>query len=245
MFRMIGVIFKRELMSYFATPIAIIFLTVFLVLNGLFTFKLQNFFQQGQADLRGFFLWHTWLYLFIVPAISMRLWAEERLSGSIELLLTLPVTVAQAMIGKFLAAWAFLGLALVLTFPIVLTVLYLGNPDMGVVCAGYIGSFLMAGAFLAVGICVSAATSNQVISFVVATAISLIFVLLGFQPVIEVISAVLPASLGNELVNLSFPFHFEGIQRGVISVSDIMYFISLISFGLIAGVVIIDRKKAD
>lgn len=245
MSRMITVICRRELVSYFATPIALIFLTVFLVLNGLFTFKIQGFFEQGQADLRGFFVWHTWLYLFIVPAISMRLWAEERRSGSIELLLTLPVTIAEAMIGKFLAAWLFIGLALLLTFPMVITVLYLGNPDLGAIFAGYLGSFLMAGAFLAIGICVSAATSNQVISFVVATTISLVFVLLGFQPVIDIVGSILPGNLGSELVNLSFPYHFEGIQRGVITFSDIIYFVSLICFGLAAGVVIVDRKKAD
>ncbi|MCB0324937.1 MAG: ABC transporter permease [Bdellovibrionales bacterium] len=238
-------IVKRELKGYFATPIALIFLTVFLVLNGFFTFKLGRFYELGQADLRAFFVWHPWLYLFIVPAISMRLWAEERRSGTIELLLTLPVSMIEAMLGKFTAAWLFIGLALALTLPIVFTVIYLGEPDLGVIVAGYIGSFLMAGAFLAVGCAVSAATSNQVISFVVATAICLILILLGFDPVIEMLSGALPQVLTEQLVNLSFPYHFEAIQRGVVNLADLVYFVTIITFALLTGVIILDRKKAD
>ena len=169
---------KRELQSYFATPIALIFLCVFLVLSGFFTFKLGGFYSIGQADLRAFFVWHPWLYLFIVPAISMRLWAEERGSGTIELLLTLPVSIAEAMLAKFFAAWVFLGLALFLTFPMIFTVCYLGEPDLGVIIASYIGSFLMAGAFLAIGCAVSAFTKNQVISFVISTTVCLFFILM-------------------------------------------------------------------
>lgn len=239
------VILKREFGSYFSTPIALIFLTVFLVLNGFFTFRLGNFYEQGQADLRSFFVWHAWLYLFIVPAISMRLWAEERRSGSIELLLTLPVNLFDAMLGKFLAAWAFLGFALFLTFPIVLTTCYLGDPDLGVVAAGYIGSFLMAGAFLSIGCCVSALTSNQVISFVVATSICLVFILLGFDPVISLLAQIFPSGFVDQVVNLSFPYHFEAIQRGVVNLADFVYFASIIIFSLLAGVIIIDRKKAN
>ena len=238
-------IFFRELRSYFATPIALIFLTVFLVLCGFFTFKLGNFYQQGQADLRSFFVWHSWLYLFIVPAVSMRLWAEERRSGTIEMLLTLPVSLFEAMLGKFLAAWAFIGLALLLTFPLVITVSILGDPDMGVILAGYVGSFFMAGAFLAIGCCVSAITSNQVISFVIATAICLSLILLGFDPVVSMLLEVFPKSFADQLVNLSFPYHFEAIQRGVIDLSDFVYFLSIIVFALFSGVIIIDRKKSD
>lgn len=239
------IIVKRELRSYFSTPIALIFLTVFLALSGFFTFKLGRFYELGQADLRPFFVWHPWLYLFIVPAISMRLWAEERKSGTIELLLTLPVSLFEAMMGKFLAAWAFLGLALLLTFPMVLTVLYLGEPDLGVIIAGYVGSFLMAGTFLAIGCCVSAATENQIISFVVTTAICLFFVMLGFEPVVDTLVEYFPSSWVDQLTNLSFPYHFEAIQRGVIDLRDLVYFFSVMLVSLLSGVIIIDRNKAE
>lgn len=240
----ITIIFKREFRSYFSTPIALIFLTVFLVLNGFFTFKLGRFFEAGQADLRAFFLWHPWLYLFIVPAVSMRLWAEEKKSGTIELLMTLPVTLFEASLGKFLAAWTFIGLALLLTFPIVGTVLYLGSPDIGVIIASYIGSFLMAGAYLAVGCAVSAATNSQVISFVVSTSICLCLILLGFEPVIDALQGVFPQAIVDQLTNLSFPYHFEAIQRGVIDFRDILYFFSLILMSLFVGAVVLDRSKA-
>lgn len=238
-------VMKREFYSYFASPLALIFLTVFLMLNGFFTFKLGGFYEQGQADLRPFFIWHPWLYLFIVPAISMRLWAEERKTGTVELLFTLPVTLFQAMAGKFVAAWVFMGLALLLTFPIVLTAAYLGDPDMGVIAASYVGSFLMAGAFLAIGTCVSAATNNQVISFVVATAISLVFILFGFEPVVAMLLRVFPQGFVDQLTNLSFPYHFEAIQRGVIDFRDVLYYLSVMLFGLFAGTIILDRAKAS
>jgi len=240
----IGIIFKREFRSYFATPIALIFLTVFLVLNGFFTFKMGRFFEAGQADLRAFFLWHPWLYLFIVPAVSMRLWAEEKKSGTIELLMTLPVSLFQASVGKFLAAWAFIGLALLLTFPVVGTVMYLGTPDIGVIVASYIGSFLMAGAYLAIGCAVSAATNSQVISFVVTTTICLSLILLGFEPVIEALQGVFSPMIVDQLTNLSFPYHFEAIQRGVIDFRDIIYFCSLMLMSLFVGAVILDRSKS-
>ncbi|MBP9838961.1 MAG: ABC transporter permease subunit [Proteobacteria bacterium] len=238
-------IFRREFQSYFSTPIALIFLTFFLIINGFFTFKLGGFYDAGQADLRAFFLWHPWLYLFIVPAISMRLWAEERRGGTIELLLTLPVSIFEAALGKFLAGWVFIGIALILTFPIVLTVSYLGDPDMGVILASYLGSFLMAGTFLAIGCGVSAISDSQVISFVIATAICLILILLGFDPIITMLSDFLPNSLVKTITQLSFPVHFEGIQRGIFQLSDFIYFISVMLFALVAGVIIIDRKKAD
>ncbi len=238
-------VFEREFRSYFATPIAIVFLTVFLVLTGFFTFRLGNFFETGQADLRPFFLWHPWLYLFIAPAVSMRLWSEEKKSGTIELLLTLPLSLPAAMFGKFLAAWAFMGLALLLTFPMLFTVGYLGDPDWGVIFAGYIGSFLMAGAFLSLGILVSAATKNQIISFVVSTALSLVLILIGFEPVMAFLSAVFPPSLVEELSNLSFPYHFDAIQRGVMDVRDVLYFLSIIVTSLVSGMVVLERSKAD
>jgi ABC-2 type transport system permease protein len=241
----IVVIFKREWQAYFATPIALIFLSVFLVLNGFFTFKLGNFYELGQADLKPFFVWHPWLYLFIVPAISMRLWAEERKSGSIELLLTFPVSIVEAMLGKFLAAWAFLGLSLLLTFPIILTVSYLGDPDLGIIMASYLGSLLMAGAYLGIGCGVSASTNNQVISFVISTALCLFLILLGFDPCVELLLSIFPSRFVDMLVNLSFPYHFEAIQRGVVDATDLIYFLSIIAFSLLVGVIIIDRKKAD
>ncbi len=238
-------VFRRELASYFATPIAIIFLCVFLILSGFFTFKLGGFYEQGQADLRSFFMWHPWLYLFIVPAISMRLWAEERKSGTIEFLLTLPVSLFEASLAKFLAAWIFLGLSLLLTFPIVFTVGFLGSPDYGVIVASYIGSFLMAGAFLAIGCAVSALTDSQVISFVISTSICLVFILLGFDPIIAMMLDIFPPRIVEQLTALSFPAHFESIQRGVLEVSDLVYFFSLILYSLYAGMIIIERKKAD
>lgn len=238
-------VYKRELASYFATPIAIIFLTVFLILNGVFTFRLGGFYEAGQADLKAFFVWHPWLYLFIAPAVSMRLWAEERRSGTIELLLTLPVSLVEAMAGKFFAAWTFLALALFCTFPIVITLYYLGDPDGGVILASYLGSLLMSGTFLAIGCCLSAATSNQVISFVLSTSACLILILLGFEPVVEVLLGILPAGITDQLVNLSFPFHFEAIQRGVVNLSDLIYFITVMLFSLFSGVIIVDRCKAD
>jgi len=243
--RIVCAIFKREFKSYFATPLAMIFLTTFLILTGVFTFKLGRFYEQGQAGLSSFFVWHPWLYLFIVPAVSMRLWAEERRSGTIEQLFTLPVSLMEAMVGKFLAAWAFLALGLVLTFPIVLTVCYLGDPDLGVILVGYIGSFLMAGTFLSIGLAVSAATSNQVISFVVSTAICLSLILIGFEPVVGTLTEFLPLGLVEQITNVSFPQHFEAIQRGVIDFRDVLYFVSLMLFGLFAGTIILDRGKAN
>lgn len=236
---------RREFQSYFRTPVALIFVTVFLLLNGFFTFKLGRFFEMRQADLRAFFVWHPWLYLFIVPAVSMRLWAEERKSGTIELLFTLPITLFQAMLGKFVAAWAFIGVALLLTFPIVLTVGYLGDPDYGVILAGYIGSFLMAGTFLAIGCAVSASTNSQVISFVLSTTICLCLILLGFDPVTDLLNRVFPAVLVEQLTNLSFPFHFEQLQRGVLDLRDVVYFLSVMLFSLVTGAIILDQSKAS
>lgn len=238
-------VFRRELGSYFSTPIAVIFLCVFLVLSGFFTFKLGGFYDQGQADLRAFFVWHPWLYLFIVPAISMRLWAEERKSGTIEFLLTLPVSLFEASLGKFCAGWVFLGLALVLTFPMVFTVGFLGSPDYGVIVASYIGSFLMAGAFLSVGCAVSAMTDSQVVSFVISTTICLVLILIGFDPVIATLLDIFPPRFVEQLINLSFPAHFESIQRGVLEAGDIIYFLSLILYAIYAGMIIVERKKAD
>jgi len=238
-----GIIFRREFAGYFATPIAYVFIVVFLVLAAYLTFFLGALFERGQADLQSFFAFHPWLYLFLVPAISMRLWAEELHSGSIELLMTQPVTLAQAVLGKFLAAWAFVGVALVLTFPIWITVAWLGDPDNGAIFAAYVGSFLMAGAFLAIGSCMSALTHNQVIAFIVTAIVCLFFVLLGFMPILNFLSGVLPAALLNAIASLSFFTHFESISKGVIDLRDILYFAMLCALFLYATAVALDVRK--
>ena len=238
-------IFRRELASYFATPVAYVFIVIFLVLAGAFTFYLGGFYERGQADLQPFFSFHPWLYLFLVPAVSMRLWSEERKSGTIELLLSLPVTMWQAVAGKFLAAWAFLGIALALTFPIWFTVTYLGDPDNGVIFAGYIGSFLMAGAFLAIGACLSAATRNQVIAFILTAAVCFVLLLAGFPLVLDFVRAVAPQAVVDAIASLSFLTHFGAITKGVIDLRDVLFFLLTIGFWLYASAVVIDLKKAD
>jgi len=241
----IWVIFKRELAGYFTTPIAYIFMIIFVFLSGIFAFYIGNFFDRGQADLFSFFTFHPWLYLFLIPALAMRLWAEERKGGTIELLLTMPITMPQAVLGKFLAAWAFTAIALSLTFPIWITVNYLGDPDNGIIVASYIGSLLMAGAFLAIGSCVSAVTRNQVIAFVVSAVICLLFVLSGHPLVLDFFNAWAPEMIVSAISSFSFLTHFDAISKGVIDIRDIIYFMSLIAFWLYANAVLIEYKKAD
>ncbi len=241
----IRIIFRRELASYFATPVAYVFIVIFLVLAGAFTFYLGGFYERNQADLIPFFTFHPWLYLFLIPAISMRLWAEERKTGSIELLLTLPVTMVQAVVGKFLAAWAFAGIALALTFPLWITANYLGDPDNGAIVAGYIGSLLMAGSFLAIGSCISALTRNQVIAFILTVVICFLLLLAGFPLVLEATGALLPQFLVDAIASLSFLTHFNSISKGVIDLRDLVYFGLMIGFWLYASAVVIDLKKAD
>ncbi len=241
----IWIVFKRELASYFMTPIAYVFIVIFLFLSGIFAFYLGNFFGRGQADLEPFFTFHPWLYLFLIPALAMRLWAEERRSGTIELLLTLPITMLQAVLGKFLAAWAFTAITLALTFPIWLTVNYLGDPDNGVILAAYIGSLLMAGAFLAIGVCISCLTKNQVIAFVVTAVVCLLFVLSGFPIVLDFFASWAPRFLVEAISSFSFLSHFSAITKGVIDVRDFIYFGSLIAFWLFANAILIELKKAD
>jgi len=238
------VLFKRELSGYFATPVAYVFIVIFLMLSGAFTFFVGRLYEQGQADLSAFFVFHPWLYLFLVPAIAMRLWAEERKTGTVELLLTLPVTTAQAVLGKFLAAWAFTGIALALTFPVWLTVNYLGSPDNGAILAAYIGSFLMSGAFLAVGACISGITKSQVLAFIVSVVLCLLLVLSGFPLVTGFLSGWAPGWLIELVGSLSFYSHFQAISRGVLDLRDLLYFLSVIVFWLLANVIVIDMKKA-
>ncbi len=238
-------IFRRELASYFATPVAYVFIVIFLVLAGAFTFYLGGFYERGQADLQPFFNFHPWLYLFLVPAVSMRLWSEERKSGTIELLLTLPVTMWQAVFGKFLAAWAFLCIALVLTFPIWLTVNHLGSPDNGVIVASYLGSALMAGAFLAIGACISATTRNQVIAFILTVVVCFALLLAGFPLVLEFIRAIFPQGVVDAVAGLSFLTHFAAIAKGVLDLRDVLFFVLTIGFWLFACALVIDLRKAD
>lgn len=241
----IAIIFKRELASYFATPVAYVFIVIFLVLSGALTFHLGSFYERGQADLAPFFNFHPWLYLFLVPAISMRLWAEERKSGNIELLLTLPISMLEAVIGKFLAAWLFTAIALFLTFPLWITVNYLGSPDNGVILAAYIGSLLMAGGFLAIGACISATTKNQVIAFIISVVICFAFLLSGFSIVLDFFRGWAPQYVVDAISSLSFLTHFASISKGVIDLRDIVYFASLIGVWLYANAVIIEMKKAS
>lgn len=234
-------IFRREFAAYFATPLALVFMVIFLAMSGVFTFYIGNFFARGQADLQPFFLYHPWLYLFLIPAISMRLWAEERKSGTIELLLTLPLPVAAIVLGKYLAALAFTGLTLALTFPVWITVNYLGDPDNGVILAGYLGSLLMAGGFLAIGAALSAITRNQVIAFVLTVAVCFLFMVSGLPIVLDWVPELL--GLKSIVAGLSMLSHFNAIIGGVIDLRDLLYFLSLIAFWLFANQVIVDMKR--
>jgi ABC-2 type transport system permease protein len=235
---------RRELAGYFATPVAYVFIVIFLIMSGALTFTLGNFFARGTADLSPFFGFVPWLFLFLVPAITMRLWAEERRLGTIELLLTLPLAQWQAVLGKFLAAWVFCAIALVLTFPLVITVNYLGNPDNGVIAAGYAGCLLVAGAFLAVGAAISALTKNQVIAFVLTVAVCFLFTAAGSPVVTEFLSARLPL-LVEVARGLSINDRLGGFSRGIVSLPDLVFFASFIGFWLFANAVIVDHRKAD
>jgi ABC-2 type transport system permease protein len=240
----IGTIATRELRAYFATPVAYVFIVIFLALSGWFTFYLGGFYERGQADLQPFFTFHPWLYLFLVPAISMRLWAEERKSGSIELLMTLPVSVWDAVLGKFIAAWAFTAVALALTFPLWVTVNYLGDPDNGVVITAYVGSLLMAGAFLAIGSCISAANRNQVVAFIITVVICFLFLLSGFPLVLDFFAGA-PQSIVDTIAGLSFLTHFTALSKGVIDLRDVVYFLLVIAAWLYATSIVLELKKAD
>jgi ABC-2 type transport system permease protein len=239
------VIFRRELLSYFATPLAYVFIVIFLAMAGAFAFFLGNFFERGQADLQPFFNFHPWLYLVLIPALAMRLWAEERRSGTIELFLTLPISMTQAVLGKFLAAWAFAGIALILTFPFWITVNYLGNADNGVILASYIASWLMAGAFLAIGSALSALTKNQVIAFVLTATVCFLFTVSGSPLVLGFLTAWAPQGLVQAVASFSFLSHFNAILRGVIDSRDAVFFLSVMAAFLFANAVLVELKKAD
>jgi ABC-2 type transport system permease protein len=240
----ISIICRRELAGYFATPLAYVFIVIFLILAGVLTFFVGDFFERGQADLQSFFTFHPWLYLMLIPAVSMRLWAEERKSGTIELFLTLPIRLSEAVLGKFLAAWLFIGIALVLTFPFWLTVLFLGDPDNGVILASYIASWLMAGAILAVGAAVSAATKNQIIAFIVTAALVFVLIAAGTPTVLGIFEGWAPEGLIQAVVAASLFGHFTAITRGVLDLRDVVYFVSLMVAFLGANAVLIDLMKA-
>jgi ABC-2 type transport system permease protein len=239
------VLFKRELAGYFATPVAYVFIFFYLVAMGALPFGLGGFYEREQADLQPFFAFHPWLYLFLIPALSMRLWAEERKSGTIELLMTLPVTMGQAVLGKFLAAWAFAGIALLLTFPMWMTTNYLGDPDNGVILASYIGSLLLAGGYLAVGSFLSALTKNQVIAFVLTFVVGLVLVLAGTPVVLDPLASAAPSSLVDAVRSFSFLSQMNTITSGLVDMRALTYFGSLIGASLLASAIVLDLKKAD
>ncbi len=236
-------VFKRELKSYFTTPLAYVFLVIFLFFSGYLTFK-QGFYEMEQADMRAFFMNLPLLFVFMVPSTAMRMWAEERKVGSIELLFTLPITITQAVLGKFFAAWLFLAIALALTFPMVITVCYLGDPDVGLIITSYIGSLLMAGGFLAIGCFFSAVSKNQVISFVLSVVACAVLVFAGMPTTLNFASTFLPAGLVSAIESMSFQIHFESIQRGVLKFGDISYFVLLIVGWIAACSIVLDESKA-
>ena len=236
-------VFKRELKGYFATPLAYVFLVIFLFFSGYLAFK-EGFYEMRQADMTAFFKNLPLLFVFMVPSTAMRLWAEERKVGSIELLLTLPITIPQAVLGKFFAAWLFLGIALALTFPMVITVAYLGDPDGGLIVTGYLGSLLMAGGFLAIGCFFSALSKNQVISFVLSVVACAVLVFAGMPTTLNYISTFLPAGLVSAVEGMSFQTHFESMQKGVVKFGDLSYFILLIVGWIAACTIILDERKA-
>lgn len=235
---------KREFSGYFASPVAFVFIVIFQLLSGFFTFMVAGFFERGQANLEAFFAWHPWLYLFLVPAVGMRMWSEERRLGTIELLLTMPVTPWQAIVGKFIAAWAVVGIALLLTFPVWVTVNFLGNPDNGVIFASYLGSFLMGGAYLAITAMTSAMTRNQVVAFIVSVVIALFLILAGWPPVTNMLIQWAKPWIVEGIAAFSVMTHFESIQKGVLDSRDILFFLSVIVFSLFTTGVIIRAHRA-
>ena len=238
------IVARRELGGYFATPVAVVFIVIFLALQGVLTFNLGNFFDRDQADLVPFFNFIPWVFLLLVPAITMRLWAEERRLGSIEMLLTLPITQTQAVVGKFLAAWAFCAIALLLTFPFVITVNILGSPDNGVIAAGYLGALLVAGCFLAIGSALSAATKNQVIAYVLGVAVCFVFAVASYPVVTDFLSRNAP-TLADIARHISVSERFNAFTRGIIALPDLVFFASFIGFWLFLNTVIVEHRKAD
>ncbi len=237
----IAPVFKREFLGYFRSPVAYVFLIVFLMSSVGLAFFVGGLFKANQASLQSFFVFHPWLYLFLIPAVGMRLWAEERRGGTIELLFTLPLTTLDAVLGKFLAAWAFLTLGLVLTFPLALTVGWLGDPDWGVIVAGYIGSALMAGAYLAICSLLSSVTKNQVIAFVLGVVVNLLLVFLGWSVFNDLLAGILPVAGVDFVANLGFIPHFDAFAKGILDPRDFAYFASVMALALTLNVVALER----
>lgn len=240
----IGSIFRRELKSYFQSAVAYVFMVVFLVLTGFLTFSVAHFYERGTADLTAFFFWHPWVYLLLVPAATMGLWAEERRSGTVELLLTMPITMSEAILGKFLAAWLFIAIGVVLTFPVAITTAYLGNPDMGVIAAAYLGSILLAGAYVAVGMLTSSMSRSQVIGFVLGLLGCLVLLLAGWEPITGFFVRWAPGWLVNAVASISFMPHYESMQRGVIDLQDIAYYVSVMVLMIFATHIVLDNRKS-
>jgi len=236
-------VFRREFASYFNTPVAYVFIVIYLMLSGVFTFYVGAFFERGQADLQPFFNFQPWLFLFLIPAVAMRLWAEERRAGTLELLATLPISTSAAVLGKYLAAWAFTGIAILLTFPLWITVNYLGDPDNGVVLAGYLGAWLMAGGYLAIGAAMSALTRNQVIAFVLAAAMCFLFTVSGLPIVLQAVEVWAPEAFATLIASLSFLSHFNAISKGVLNIAALIYFFAVTALWLFLGRLVIDSKK--
>lgn len=243
--RAVWTITKRELASFFITPVGYIFIAIFLSLSGVFTFMFGNLYERGEADLLPFFNFHPWLYLFLVPAIAMRTWAEEFKSGTIELLMTLPLSTFSIVVGKFLAAWGVLAVCLILSIPLWITVNYLGTPDNGVILASYLGSWLMSGAFLALSMIMSALTKNQVVAFILSIVLCFFFVLTGSPLVINLFSNWAPNWIIDTVSNFSFLTHFQDIAKGMIYANNLVFFVATILLCLFANKLIIDLKKAN
>lgn len=243
-FAVINTIARRELAAYFESPLAYVFLVIYLLMAGFFTFTFGGFFERGEASLVAFFTWMPWLFLFLVPAVGMRLWSEERRLGTIELLLTMPVTPWQAIVAKFAASWIFLAIALALSFPVVLTVNWLGDPDNGVIFTGYLGSVLLAGTFLSVASLTSAITRNQVIAFILAVMVCMLLIMVGFSPVTDLLGRWLSPAIVEGIANFSVLTHIDGFQRGVVDSRDFIYFLSVIGFALFTTGVVIRGHRA-
>ncbi|MBT7700595.1 MAG: ABC transporter permease [Verrucomicrobia bacterium] len=240
----IGAIFRRELKAYFESPVAYVFTVVFLLLTGFLTFSVARFYERGVADLTPFFFWHPWVYLLLVPAATMSLWAEERRSGTVELLLTMPITMFEAIVGKFLAAWLFIAMGVILTFPVVITAAYLGNPDMGVILAAYLGSILLAGAYVSVGMLTSSMSRSQVIGFVLGLLGCLLLLLAGWEPITGFFVRWAPGWLVNAVASISFMPHYDAMQRGVIDLQDIAYYLSVMVLMIFATHLVLDNRKS-
>ena len=240
----IKAVFKREFKAYFDSPVAYVFLTAFLVLAGFLTFGVAMFFERRQADLTPFFFWHPWVYLLLVPAATMGVWADERRNGTAELLLTLPVTITEVLVGKFLAAWSFVGIGLALTFPVALTAGYLGSPDWGAVFCGYLGSLLLSGAAVAIGVFASTLSRSSVVGFVVSLALVFLLLIIGFDPVIGAVAAWgVPTAITDSVASCSLLSHFEAMRKGVVDFADIGYYFAMMVFMLAAAKTVTDGRR--